>query len=131
MPPPTTVGTGTWGPRFFVGAGWERPQWFEANAPLLTGAAWERGTAGPPATGRRSSAPSTCATRERAALFDLTPFGKFEVAGPGAWRSWTGICGNRIDVAEGRVVYTAMLTATGGIRCDLTVTRAAGTGSGW
>ena len=30
------------GAECFTGAGWERPQWFEANRALLTGADWER-----------------------------------------------------------------------------------------
>ena len=33
------------------------------------------------------------------------------------------ISANRIDRPVGSVVYTAMLTPSGGIRCDLTVTR--------
>jgi glycine cleavage system aminomethyltransferase T len=33
------------------------------------------------------------------------------------------VCANRIDRPVGTVVYTAMLTPRGGIRCDLTVTR--------
>ena len=36
------------------------------------------------------------------------------------------ICANRIDRPVGTIVYTAMLTPTGGIRCDLTITRKEG-----
>ena len=40
--------------------------------------------AGRGCTGRRRSAPSTAATRERAGLFDESSFAKLEIAGPGA-----------------------------------------------
>jgi hypothetical protein len=46
------------GAELFTGAGWERPQWFDANK-VLSGAAWESRTAGRRRTGRRPSAPST------------------------------------------------------------------------
>jgi dimethylglycine oxidase len=111
------------GATFFVGAGWERPQWFEANAPLLTGAAWERRNDWAARNWSPIVGIEHLATRDRAGLFDLTPYGKFEVSGPDALRFLDRICGNRIDVPEGKVVYTAMLTEAGGIRCDLTVTR--------
>ncbi len=63
------------------------------------------------------------ATRERVALFDITPFAKFDVAGPDSLSYLERISANRIDRPVGSVVYTAMLTPSGGIRCDLTVTR--------
>jgi glycine cleavage system aminomethyltransferase T len=57
------------------------------------------------------------------ALFDITPFAKFDVTGPDALAYLERVCANRIDRPVGTVVYTAMLTPSGGIRCDLTVTR--------
>ena len=42
--------------------------------------------AGRACTGRRRSAPSTVATRERAGLFDESSFAKLEISGPGAAR---------------------------------------------
>src|SRR4030095_15341778 len=33
------------------------------------------------------------------------------------------ICGNRIDRPVGSIVYSAMLTPSGGVRCDLTIAR--------
>ena len=47
---------------FFEARGWERPQWFAANAPLLDAESARlarRAPAGRRATGRRSPAPST------------------------------------------------------------------------
>ena len=68
---------------FFENAGWERPQWFDANQGLLdslpvTGesrAGWAAREWSP------TVAAEHVATRERAALFDLSPFAKFEVTG--------------------------------------------------
>ena len=56
-------------------------------------------------------------------LFDITPYVKIRVQGPDALAFLERVCANRIDRPVGTVVYTAMLTPSGGIRCDLTVTR--------
>ena len=48
---------------------------------------------------------------------------KIRVQGPDALAFLERVCANRIDKPVGSVVYTAMLTPRGGIRCDLTVTR--------
>ena len=113
------------GAAFFENAGWERPQWYESNAGLLDslevkGAArcgWEAVEWSP------IVAAEHVATRERVALFDLTPFAKFEVTGPGALRALQGLAANQMDRPLGAVTYTSMLTPRGGIKCDLTVTR--------
>ncbi len=114
------------GAAFFVGAGWERPQWFEANAALLTG---DEPWAGRDAWAATNWSPIVgaehLATRERVAVFDLTPYVKLRVWGADALRFLERVCANRIDRPVGTVVYTAMLTPKGGIRCDLTVTRMA------
>ena len=110
---------------FFEDAGWERPQWYNANRGLLdsltvTGesrAGW---------AGREWSpivAAEHVATRERAALFDLTPFAKFEVTGPGALDALQRLASNQMNKPVGSITYTSMLTPGGGIKCDLTVTR--------
>jgi len=113
---------GELGAEFFSAAGWERPQWYEANR-VLTGGVWEerRGWAArnwDPAVGAEH-----LATRAAAGLFDITAFAKFDVTGPDSLSYLDRICANRIDRPVGAVVYTAMLTPSGGIRCDLTVTR--------
>ena len=63
---------------------------------------------------RRSWSPAVgaehVATRERVALFDITPFAKFDVTGPDALGYLERICANRIDRPVGSIVYTAMLT---------------------
>ena len=111
------------GAECFTGAGWERPQWFESNRALLTGADWERRDAWAAMNWSPAVGAEHLATRERVAMFDITPFAKFDVAGPDALAYLERICANRIDRPVGSVVYTAMLTPSGGIRCDLTVTR--------
>jgi len=111
------------GASFVVGAGWERPQWFEANRPLLTGAPWERRDDWAARLWSPVEGAEHLATRSRAALYDLTPFAKFEVEGPDAEAFLERVCANRVGRPVGTVVYTAMLTPRGKIRCDLTVTR--------
>jgi glycine cleavage system aminomethyltransferase T/glycine/D-amino acid oxidase-like deaminating enzyme len=113
------------GGRFFVGAGWERPQWFESNAPLVGGVTheWARRTGWAAQGWSPIVGAEHLATREAAALFDLTPYVKLRVYGGDAVGFLERVCANRIDRPVGTVVYTSMLTSSGGIRCDLTVTR--------
>jgi dimethylglycine oxidase len=65
------------------------------------------------------------ACRERVGLFDVSPFTKAEVGGPGAAAYVQRLAANEVDRPVGTVVYTAMLGPRGGIMCDLTVTRVA------
>ena len=65
------------------------------------------------------------ATRTAAGLFDLTPFTKVEVEGPGAVDWLNRVCASEMDRPVGRVVYTTVLDHRGGVVCDLTVTRLA------
>jgi dimethylglycine oxidase len=112
------------GAEFFTGAGWERPQWFDANK-VLSGAAWESRTGWAAQNWSPAVGAEHLATRERAALFDITPYVKLDVDGPDALAFLERVCANRIDRPDGTVIYTSMLTPSGGIRCDLTVSRAA------
>ena len=50
------------------------------------------------------------ACRERAGIFDLTPFTKVEVAGPGALAFLQRLAANDVDKPAGTIVYTAMLS---------------------
>ena len=65
------------------------------------------------------------ACREAAALFDETSFAKIEVSGPGAAELLEQLCDNRVAREVGRITYTQMLNARGGIECDFTVSRLA------
>ena len=112
---------------FFESSGWERPQWYESNRDLVEelqpiGASrqgWEAREWSPIAAAEH------IATRQRVAMFDLTPFAKFEVSGTGALAAMQILATNQIDRPIGSVVYTSMLTPNGGITCDLTITRLA------
>jgi dimethylglycine oxidase len=110
------------GAEFFTGAGWERPQWFEANH-VLTGAPWESRTGWAAQNWSPCVGAEHIATRERVAMFDITPFSKFDITGADALSFLERLSANRIDRPVGTIVYTSMLTPSGGIRCDLTVTR--------
>ena len=110
---------------FFENAGWERPQWYEANEGLLDcltvpGTArdgWEAREWSP------TVAAEHAVTRERVAMFDLTPFATFEVTGPGSLAALQRLTTNQMNKPVGTITYTSMLTPRGGIKCDLTVTR--------
>ncbi len=108
---------------FGEGAGWERPLWFEANAGLPE-------VARVPGRGEWASrfwspvaGAEALVTRERAALFDMTPLVRLDVTGPGALELLQRATSNDVDVAVGRVVYTLLLDGNSGVRSDLTVAR--------
>jgi len=109
------------GAAFGEKSGWERVNWYDANAPAGDDALRPRGWAGQlwsPAIGAEH-----VACRERAALFDESSFAKIEVAGPGAAAYMEWLCDNRVARGVGQITYTQMLNSRGGIECDFTVTR--------
>jgi len=65
------------------------------------------------------------ATREAVAVYDQTSFGKLLLQGRDALAVLQRLCANEMDVAPGRMVYTAMLNERGGFESDLTVLRLA------
>ena len=104
-------------------SGWERANWFEPNAARGDESLRPRGWAGKlwsPAIGAEH-----VACRESAALFDESSFAKIEVSGEGAADFLERLCANSVARAVGRVTYTQMLNARGGIECDFTVSRLA------
>ncbi|MGA5758301.1 GcvT family protein [Nonomuraea bangladeshensis] len=119
------------GAYFLEGSGWERPQWFEANAPLLESLSDEPllGAAQRDAWASRYWSPVAAAeshaTRERVALYDMTPLKRIEVSGPGSAAFLQRMTTNNVDRKPGSVTYTLLLDARGGIRSDLTVARLA------
>jgi glycine cleavage system aminomethyltransferase T/glycine/D-amino acid oxidase-like deaminating enzyme len=111
------------GAAFGEKAGWERVNWYEANAAAGDEALRPRGWAGrlwSPAIGAEH-----VGTRERAGLFDESSFAKLEIEGPGAAALLERVCSNRVAREVGRVTYTQMLNRRGGIEADVTVTRLA------
>lgn len=105
---------------FGVVMGWERANWYAT------------GTTPPEyvySYGRQNwfgcAAAEHRAVREAVGLFDQSSFAKLLLRGPDALAALNRLCANELDVPVGRVIYTAMLNARGGIECDLTVTRIA------
>src|SRR5947209_8962112 len=113
---------------FYEGAGWERPQWYESNAPLLEEYA-DRITRREAEWDSRWWSPiinaEHLAMRDRAAMIDLSAFAIFDVAGPGALETVQRVALRQMNVANGRVVYTPLLTPGGGFKQDLTIMRLA------
>ncbi len=114
------------GAMFFEVAGWERPQWYESNAPLLEEfgdrvtrrtAEWDSRWWSPIINAEH------LAMRERAGMFDLSAFAVFDVLGPGALQGVQRTALRQMDVPVGRVVYTPVLSPNGGFKSDLTIMR--------
>ena len=111
---------------FFEAAGWERPHWYESNAPLLEeygervgrrDAEWDARWWSPIINAEH------LAMRDRAGVFDLSAFAIFDVSGPGALDALQIVSMRQVDVAVGRVVYTPWLSQSGGFKSDLTIMR--------
>ena len=111
---------------FFETAGWERPHWYESNEPLLEEygdrvgrreAEWDSRWWSPIVNAEH------LAMRDRAGMFDLSAFVVFDVAGPGALASVQRVAVRQLDVPTGRVVYTPVLSSSGGFKSDLTIMR--------
>jgi glycine cleavage system aminomethyltransferase T len=111
---------------FIETAGWERPNWYESNAGLLEEygdrvtrreAEWESRWWSPIINAEH------LAMRDRAAIVDLSAFAVFDVTGPAALDVVQRVAMRQMDVAIGRVVYTPLLTPSGGFKQDLTIMR--------
>ena len=107
------------GAYFLEAAGWERPHWFAANppSPVPPRDEWAARYWSPIA------ATEALATRERVALYDMTPLKRLEVTGPGALDFLQHMTTNNLAKRVGSVTYTLLLDHAGGIRSDLTVAR--------
>jgi len=111
---------------FYEAVGWERPFWYESNAPLVE----KFGDAVMPRTAEWDSrwwSPIINAEhlqmRETAGMIDLTPFAIFDITGPGALDVVQRCAVRQMDVAVGKVIYTPVLTQSGGFKSDLTIMR--------
>ncbi|HEV8462241.1 MAG TPA: FAD-dependent oxidoreductase [Gaiellaceae bacterium] len=111
---------------FYEAAAWERPHWYESNAKLLDEfgdritrreAEWDSRWWSPIINAEH------LAMRERAAMFDLTAFCIFDVTGPDALEQVQRVSMRQLDVANGKVVYTPVLSPRGTFKSDLTVMR--------
>jgi glycine cleavage system aminomethyltransferase T len=116
------------GAYFYEGAGWERPAWFEANAELAQrlfadGLAFQDRDDWSARFWSPISIAEAHWTRERVAMYDMTPLTRYEVSGRGAAAFLQQMTTNNVDKSVGSVTYTLLLDETGGIRSDITVAR--------
>ena len=130
---------------FLEGAGWERPWWYEANAVLLPAPGPPDGAENPGPSGAARTpgvrvperdewsarywspiaAAEATVTRERVAMYDMTPLKRMAVSGPGALDFLQRMTTNNLAKPVGSVTYTLLLGYDGGVRSDLTVARLA------
>lgn len=100
--------------------GWERPNWFARNG-MQPVAEYS--------FGRQNwfdcHAAEHRAVRENVAISDQTGFSKFILKGRDALSVLQRLCGNDVEVAIDRAVYTGMFNDRGGFESDLTVVRLA------
>ncbi|MFG2231237.1 FAD-dependent oxidoreductase [Streptomyces sp. NPDC048723] len=108
---------------FLEATGWERPQWYEANAALVEG----RSIPVPNEWAARYWSPVVGAeaqtTRETVAMYDMTALKRLEVTGRGAAAFLQRLSTGNVDKSVGSVTYTLLLDEDGGIRSDITVAR--------
>ncbi len=108
---------------FFESRGWESSRWYEVNAALLDRhsipgrGAWASKCWSPIAGAEH------LATREAAAIFDMSTLTKIEVTGSDAGEWLEGLTTNRVARKPGSVTYALLLDDGGGIRSDITVAR--------
>jgi glycine cleavage system aminomethyltransferase T len=107
---------------FYEAAAWERPHWYESNAKLVEEYGvqsreheWDARWWSPIINAEH------LAMRDRAAMFDLTAFSIFDVKGPGALEVVQKVSARQMNVPAGRVIYTPVLTPSGGFKSDLTI----------
>ena len=99
-------------------AGWERANWFACEGQEREYRySWKR------QNWFDNQREEHVAVRENVGLFDMTSFGKIRIEGRDALAFLQRLCANDVDVPVGRIVYTQMLNAKGGIESDLTVAR--------
>ncbi|MGB8359835.1 MAG: FAD-dependent oxidoreductase [Acidimicrobiia bacterium] len=118
--------TSALGAVYFEAGNWERPHWYESNAPLLEKYA-DRIPERPHEWDARWWSPlqnaEHLALRDGVGMVDLTAFAIFEVSGPGAVDYMEKMTVNKCDQPVGRSVYTPLLTPEGGFKADLTLMR--------
>src|SRR2546428_397897 len=111
---------------FFETAGWERPNWYASNKPLLEEYGervmprryeWDARWWSPIINAEH------LAMRDRVGMVDLSAFAVFDVAGSCALDYMQKMCVVQMNLPVGRVIYTSLLNTTGGIKADLTVMR--------
>jgi glycine cleavage system aminomethyltransferase T/glycine/D-amino acid oxidase-like deaminating enzyme len=103
--------------------GWERVNYFDPGKPSRRMGEDQRnwGWTKPPYFDRIGIEHQ--ATRERVCLYDLTPFSKIEVTGPGALPLLNRVADSEMDKPIGSATYCQFCNTNGGVEADVTVTR--------
>ncbi|MFM7329696.1 MAG: sarcosine dehydrogenase, partial [Bacteroidota bacterium] len=108
---------------FLEAAGYERPQWYEANAGLLT-------TYQVPARDNWTSkfwspiiGAEAQAVRDGVGLFDITTLKRIEVSGKGSLEFLERMTTANLRKKDGTITYCLMLNDKAGILSDITVMR--------
>jgi dimethylglycine dehydrogenase len=96
--------------------GWERARWYDPSGK------------GERFSFKRSNwfeavRQEALAVRERVGLMELSTFSKYEIGGSGAHRFLERICANRIAARDGGIVLGHLLTPSGFIESEVTITR--------
>jgi len=101
--------------------GWELADWFAPtpDAAQVDAYSWDR------QNWFDWHADEHRAAREDVIIMDMSAMSKFNVEGPDALALMSRLSCNDVDVAPGRLVYTAWVNENGGFEADLTVTRLA------
>ena len=104
-------------------AGWERANWFLPMAENGTTAtyqySWKR------QNWFEYQAAEHRAVRESVGFFDLSSFGKIRLCGVDAEKTLQHIAAADVAIEPGRMIYSPLLNANGGIEADVTITRLA------
>lgn len=107
--------------------GWERPFWYESNAPLIRSLPPEWKPVPRDTWSARYYSPIAAVeawkTRNAVAMYDMTSFHRFEVSGPGAVRLLQRLTTADVAAKPGSTIYTLLLNNHGRILSDIFVTR--------
>jgi glycine cleavage system aminomethyltransferase T/glycine/D-amino acid oxidase-like deaminating enzyme len=112
---------------FLEVGGWERPHWYEANANLVNTLPSEWRPIDRDAWSSKFYSPIAAAeawkTRNAVAMYDMTTFHRFEVAGPGAVHLLQRLTTSDVTKQAGSITHTLLLNIHGGILSDIFVSR--------
>jgi glycine cleavage system aminomethyltransferase T/glycine/D-amino acid oxidase-like deaminating enzyme len=112
---------------FLEVGGWERPHWYESNANLVNSLPAEWRPVDRDAWSSKFYSPIAAAeawkTRNAVAMYDMTTFHRFEVAGPGAVHLLQRLTTSDVTKQTGSITHTLLLNIHGGILSDIFVSR--------
>ncbi|KAL5120013.1 hypothetical protein ACEQ8H_002111 [Pleosporales sp. CAS-2024a] len=112
---------------FLEVGGWERPHWYESNADLVKTLPADWKPVDRDAWSSKFYSPIAAAeawkTRNAVAMYDMTTFHRFEIAGPGAVHLLQRLTTSDVSKQTGTITHTLLLNAHGGILSDIFVSR--------